>query len=225
MKSFWLASSDAAELKNQTEYVDGNEGDHVTLKCEAEGRPAPVFSWSLDGKNLMETTSDLNITLATKAIYICTASNYLGNTTKLFDVYVMKTNVMGAPSAITTPEPSTPKGRLFSISTDVQYVSPISLLIEYVYYRMADCPLVLTPAEIVVRFGDPAEVECSTSAKGLQGMGWEAPSGATASETNVTIWTVDQVKDWATDPLCYLNTKDNQCFVMLKITLYSEYKY
>lgn len=100
MKSFWLASSDAAELKNQTEYVDGNEGDHVTLKCEAEGRPAPVFSWSLDGKNLMETTSDLNITLATNAIYICTASNYLGNTTKLFDVYGMKTNVMGAPSAI-----------------------------------------------------------------------------------------------------------------------------
>nr|XP_040047446.1 hemicentin-1-like [Gasterosteus aculeatus aculeatus] len=182
----------AAELKNQTEYVDGNEGDHVTLKCEAEGRPAPVFSWSLDGKNLMETTSDLNITLATNAIYICTASNYLGNTTKLFNVYVMKTNVMGAPSAITTPEPSTPK----------------------------DCPLVLTPAKIVVRFGDPAEVECSTSAKGLQRMGWEAPSGATASETNVTIWTVDQVKDWATDPLCYLNTKDKQCSVKLKITLY-----
>ncbi|KAL6103116.1 uncharacterized protein ACO6RY_02583 [Pungitius sinensis] len=184
----------AAELKNQTEDVYGNEGDNVTLTCEAEGHPAPAFSWSLDGRSLMETESNLNVTIATNAMYICTATNYLGDTTKHINVHVMKTNVMGAPSAITTPDPSR------QISTG--------------------CPLVLTPAEIVVRFGDPASVDCSTSAKGFQGMGWEAPSGATTSKTNVTTWRVEQMMDWATKPLCYVNRVDGQCYVMLQITLY-----
>ncbi|KAM8844975.1 vascular cell adhesion protein 1 [Spinachia spinachia] len=183
---------DAAELENQSEDVNGNEGDHVTLTCEAEVPLAPDFSWSLDGRILMETSSNLNITIATNATYICTATDYLGNTTKHFKVYVMKPNVMGAPSAITTPEPSIQRS----------------------------CPLVLTPAEMVVRFGDPASVECSTSAKGVVGMGWEAPSGATTSNANVTTWTVEQVTDWATKPLCYVNTKDAQCYVMLQVTLY-----
>ncbi|KAM6913611.1 vascular cell adhesion protein 1 isoform 2-T2 [Lycodopsis pacificus] len=183
----------APELKNKMEDVNVYEGDDVTLYCEAEGNPAPAFHWSLDGVNLMTSTNYLNITRATSAIYNCTATNKLGSTTKQIHVHVMKINIMGAPAAITTPEPSTP----------------------------TSCPLVLTPAHIVVRFGDPVSVNCSTSATGFSQMGWEATSGATWSTDNVTTWKVEKVKEWVAKPLCYLNGKDNQqCYVMLDINVY-----
>ncbi|KAK9535265.1 hypothetical protein VZT92_007656 [Zoarces viviparus] len=182
----------APELKNKTEDVYVHEGDDVTLYCEAEGNPAPAFNWSLDGVNLMKSTNYLNITRATSAIYSCTATNKLGRTTKQIHVHVMEMNIMGAPAAITTPEPSTPRS----------------------------CPLVLTPAHIVVRFGDPVSVNCSTSAPGFSQMGWEATSGTTRSTDNVTTWKVEKVEEWNAKPLCYLNWKYPQCYVMLDITVY-----
>ncbi|XP_075941893.1 intercellular adhesion molecule 1 [Anarhichas minor] len=182
----------APELKNKTEDVYMYEGDNVTLYCEAEGNPAPAFHWSLVGVNLMKSTNYLNITRATSAIYNCTATNKLGSTTKQIHIHVMKMNIMGAPAAITTPEPSTPRS----------------------------CPLVLTPAEIVVRFGDPVSVNCSTSVTGVFKMGWEATSGATSSTDNVIAWKAAKVKEWVAKPLCYLNWKGDQCYVMLDITVY-----
>ncbi|XP_068575156.1 intercellular adhesion molecule 5 [Cebidichthys violaceus] len=182
----------APELKNKTEDVYVNEGDHVTLNCEAEGNPAPAFHWSLDGVNLMKSTDYLNITRATSAIYNCTATNYLGNATKQIHVHVMKMNRMGAPAAITTPEPST----------------------------QTSCPLVLTPAEIVVRFGDPVSVNCSTSVTGVFQMGWEATSGSKATSDNATTWKVEKVEEWVAKPLCYITLNDYQCSVMLDITVY-----
>lgn len=183
----------APELKNKMEDVYVYEGDDVTLYCEAEGNPAPAFHWSLDGVNLMKSTNYLNITRATSAIYNCTATNKLGSTTKQIHVHVRKMNIMGAPAAITTPEPSTPPS----------------------------CPLVLTPAHIVVRFGDPVSVNCSTSATGFSQMGWEATSGARSSTDNVITWKVEKVEEWVAKPLCYLNGKGGQqCDVMLDITVY-----
>ncbi|XP_031723712.1 peroxidasin homolog [Anarrhichthys ocellatus] len=182
----------APELKNKMEDVDVYEGDNVTLYCEAEGNPAPAFHWSLDGVNLMKSTNYLNITQAKGAIYNCTATNKLGSTTKQIHVHVVKINIMGAPAAITTPEPSTPRS----------------------------CPLVLTPAEIVVRFGDPVSVNCSTSVTGVSQMGWEATSGTMSSTDNVTTWKVEKVEEWVAKPLCYLNWKYGQCDVMLDITVY-----
>lgn len=91
---------------------------------------------------------------------------------------------------------------------------------------MADCPLILTPAEIVVRFGDPASVNCSTSATDAQGMGWEATVGGTGFEPRVTVnWTVEKLEDWTIKTNCYITLIDDyQCSVKPHITLYSEFK-
>ncbi|XP_031168644.1 intercellular adhesion molecule 5 isoform X1 [Sander lucioperca] len=82
------------------------------------------------------------------------------------------------------------------------------------------CPLVVTPAEMVVRFGDPASVNCSTDAD-VQQMGWEAPVGATSTPGPAVIWTVEKLEDWQINPLCFINLKDTyQCSKKLNITLY-----
>lgn len=90
---------------------------------------------------------------------------------------------------------------------------------------MAGCPLVLAPAKIAVRFGDPASVNCSTSDTQFSKIGWEAISGAVTSTDTVVTWTVEQVKDWDTQPLCYIDVNDGPCSITLDITLYREYKY
>lgn len=88
---------------------------------------------------------------------------------------------------------------------------------------MAGCPIILTPAEIVVRFGDPASVNCSTSAADVVGMGWEATFGGTGFEkASALTWTVEKLEDWTIKPLCYITLKDIQCTKSAVVTLYSE---
>lgn len=84
----------------------------------------------------------------------------------------------------------------------------------------------MTPAEIVVRFGDPASINCSTSVPNDLGMGWEAPFGSKQTMFSPFVtWTVEKLEDWTIQPLCYINLQDNgQCSVMPTITVYSEYK-
>ncbi|XP_034749404.1 intercellular adhesion molecule 5 [Etheostoma cragini] len=85
---------------------------------------------------------------------------------------------------------------------------------------MAGCPLVVTPAEMVVRFGDPASVNCSTDAD-VQQIGWEAPVGATSGPGPAVIWKIEKLEDWQITLLCFINLKDNyQCSKKLTITLY-----
>ncbi|KAM9843449.1 vascular cell adhesion protein 1 isoform 2-T2 [Aulostomus maculatus] len=81
--------------------------------------------------------------------------------------------------------------------------------------------LTLTPAEIVVRFGDPASINCSTSDSGFFGMGWEASEGRTwhANVSEVT-WRVDKVEDWDLEPFCYISFENHQCALSPLITLY-----
>lgn len=97
---------------------------------------------------------------------------------------------------------------------------------EYVDFWMAGCPLTLMPPEIVVRFGDPVSVNCTTSETDAQGMGWEAPFGGTGFEQGPTVtWMVERLENWYILAKCYI-TRNNgdQCQVMPSITLYSEYK-
>ncbi|XP_033501201.2 vascular cell adhesion protein 1 [Epinephelus lanceolatus] len=187
----------APELMNQTEDVFVNEGDNVTLHCEAEGRPPPVFSWTHDGTVISENTNIISITGATSTTYNCTARNYLGSITKQIHVHVTKTiraAAPAAPAAITTPVPSTPKA----------------------------CPLELTPAEVVVQFGDSASINCSTSDDDIFGIGWEAILGGTGLENPPSVlWMVKKLEDWTIKPLCYITRKDNsQCSLSATITLY-----
>ncbi|KAM7387121.1 hypothetical protein PAMA_009646 [Pampus argenteus] len=180
--------------KTGTDDVYVREGDNVTLNCEAEGNPPPVFHWTGGEVNTREGTGNLFINrVDTDTTYDCAAINDLGNITKQIHVHVEKTII-----AMTIPEASPP------------------------IVQMADCELTLTPAEIVVRFGDPVSVNCSTSATDIQVMGWEATLGGTHREENVThvTWSVDKLEDWAVTPMCYVTVPYKQCTLVPNITLY-----
>ncbi|KAM7371803.1 hypothetical protein PAMP_009013 [Pampus punctatissimus] len=180
--------------KTGTDYIYVREGDNVTLNCEAEGNPPPIFHWTRGEINILEKTSNLFINqVDTNTTYNCVAINDLGSISKQIHIHVAKTVI-----AMTIPEASPP------------------------IVQIADFPLTLMPAEILVRFGDPISVNCSTSATDIKGMGWEATLGGTPLEENVThvTWSVDKLEDWAIRPICYVTLPDEQYTAIPNITLY-----
>lgn len=88
-----------------------------------------------------------------------------------------------------------------------------------------DCPLTLSPAELVVKLGDPSSVNCSTTVANPARLGWETEKGGTGEGNITTItWTVEKAEIWNTAPMCFITTNDNeQCNVSLAMTIYSEY--
>lgn len=209
------------------------EGNDVSLTCEAEGSPPPVFNWTKDGVDMWDSTNNLNITqVITSATYQCVASNDLGSITKQIHVHVIKTSWTATPAAMTTPEASAQTGTVcILISFTLVYTNICSAvhqdeaLIECSCFWMAGCPLILMPAEVVVRFGDPVSINCSTSATDFWGMGWEVAFGGTGfTNLSAVTWTVEKLRDWTIQAKCYVTLIDNQCFEMPNITLYSEYK-
>lgn len=88
---------------------------------------------------------------------------------------------------------------------------------------LANCPLELSPPKVVVRHGDSVSVNCSTSYRNIDGMGWEATKGSTGfvDGVNVVNWNVASLEDWTISPKCYINPHDiPQCLVTLPVTLY-----
>ncbi|CAK6971163.1 intercellular adhesion molecule 5 [Scomber scombrus] len=182
----------APEFKDKTDIVDiyVEEGDNVTLNCEADGNPSPRFRWTNDGVDISENTNNLYINqVNTNTTYTCTASNHVGNMIKQIHVHVVKTTM-----ATTTPKPSDPK--------------------------MVDCPLTMMPAEIVVKFGDPVSINCSTSATDFELLGWEATIGGKTSEMSSLTWEVDKLEAWHTEPKCFITIDPSQCYVIPNITVY-----
>ncbi|XP_030646272.1 vascular cell adhesion protein 1-like [Chanos chanos] len=82
-------------------------------------------------------------------------------------------------------------------------------------------PLELHPPKVVVRYGDPVSVNCSTSTKHI-GLGWEATVGAVdlRDDVNVITWTVPALTDWVVEPICYVNTDDEQQTKTLSVIVY-----
>lgn len=103
-------------------------------------------------------------------------------------------------------------------------VHQIKLLIKCLLL-IADCPITVTPAEIVVRFGDPVSFKCSTSDTEAFGMAWSGNFGSTAVGDPPSItWSVQKLEDWDLGLLCQVIWPDNQCEKGPAITLYREYK-
>ncbi|KAG7243502.1 hypothetical protein INR49_011058 [Caranx melampygus] len=174
--------------------LDTDEGGNVTLICDAESHPTPNFYWVHNGVNMTEDTDRLFVNPVNETtVYTCTATNYLGRITKEFHVNVTK---------IATPTP------------------PAKAMPEDL---LEGCPLTLTPAELVVKLGDPASVNCSTSVIDPARLGWEAPNGGLGHEGVTDIkWSVDKVEIWNTAPMCYITARDNkQCNVPLAMTVYN----
>ncbi|XP_030592531.1 hemicentin-1-like [Archocentrus centrarchus] len=180
-QTYSISAHYAPELntKNSPHDISTLEGTDITLSCEAEGNPPPVYHWTCDGVNQLENTNSLSITGVNHNVTCtCTATNDLGNITKTIHVHV----------------------------------------------KERGCPLTLTPSEIVVRFGDPVSINCSTSATYVVGMGWEAPFGGTGFEPPPAVtWRVEKVEEWTPSPSCYATLDDNsQCSMIPVITVYKD---
>lgn len=217
-----------------SDYFYYPEGSNISVNCEAEGNPPPVFGWTRDGVDLSEKSDHLNLTLMKdSAIYNCTASNSQGSITKQISVYVTKPAKIAAPAVTTTTEASTTTATEVPTSTAPQTSAPThqasvpttpqtSAPTTHQASAPKGCPLVLTPAEIVVKFGDPASVNCSTSTPDADFIGWEATLGGTgASRPPVVTWRVEKLTQWTIEPKCFLTkTNNEQCTVMPAVTIY-----
>ncbi|XP_045546574.1 vascular cell adhesion protein 1 isoform X1 [Salmo salar] len=94
----------------------------------------------------------------------------------------------------------------------------LSSLSLYCDFIDAEC-LVISPARLVVKYGDPASSNCSSDTP--VEMGWEATQGGTGltdKEVKFLNWRVDSVNDWNNKPRCY--TEGGQCQKQLDITVY-----
>ncbi|XP_077069593.1 vascular cell adhesion protein 1-like isoform X6 [Siphateles boraxobius] len=83
-----------------------------------------------------------------------------------------------------------------------------------------ECPVQLNPQRVIVKYGGPVSVNCSTSVLHT-GMGWEASEGAMPMSKNGLItWRVSELTEWDMEPFCYLNYNKTQCTVTLPVTIY-----
>ncbi|XP_073350364.1 vascular cell adhesion protein 1 [Pagrus major] len=173
--------------------VTVEEGGNVTLTCEARGNPPPVFTWTSTGVNIRTNTRDLTITQVTT------------NTT----YRCTAANHLGATTQ----------------NFDVRVTSRINSAPMNSPEAPAErgCPLILMPAEVVVRFGDPVSVNCSIASNtDFSGMGWEAAFGGTGYEKKSSLtWTVKKLEAWDIKPQCYMTPKNGtQCFMTPDVTVY-----
>uniref|UniRef100_A0A8C7SYN6 Ig-like domain-containing protein n=1 Tax=Oncorhynchus mykiss TaxID=8022 RepID=A0A8C7SYN6_ONCMY len=94
----------------------------------------------------------------------------------------------------------------------------ISSLSLYCDFTDAEC-LVISPARLVVKYGDPASSNCSSDTP--VEIGWESTQGGvglTDKEVKILNWRVDSVTDWENNPKCF--TDGGQCEKQLDITVY-----
>ncbi|KAJ7992519.1 hypothetical protein DPEC_G00279520 [Dallia pectoralis] len=78
------------------------------------------------------------------------------------------------------------------------------------------------PPSVVVKYGDPVSVLCSTSHPKPDGMGWESTIGGVSFQPDVSsvTWTVDKLEDWTIEPMCYHSTVDGQFTKTLQVIVY-----
>uniref|UniRef100_A0A7N6FHX3 CD80-like immunoglobulin C2-set domain-containing protein n=1 Tax=Anabas testudineus TaxID=64144 RepID=A0A7N6FHX3_ANATE len=83
------------------------------------------------------------------------------------------------------------------------------------------CAPTLMPSELVVRFGESASINCTSSHPDFEGMGWEAPHGGSGFvKIPIVTWKVERVEVWKPDPFCYVTLKnDEQCTVHIQTSL------
>lgn len=85
----------------------------------------------------------------------------------------------------------------------------------------APCPIEISPDSVVVKYGDPVTVNCTTSRSDIGGIGWEAPQGGTRMKAvSVLPWTVASLTDWNMSPMCYFSSEE-QCSITLGLVIYT----
>ncbi|KAF7225598.1 vascular cell adhesion protein 1 isoform X1 [Nothobranchius furzeri] len=179
---------------NQSRHIIVNEGEDVSLTCEADGIPPPKYQWTINGIDALETSDTLKIINVNKsATYSCTASNKHGNVTVNVSVDVPEVITTAAPAAMASPQALTPQG----------------------------CSITVTPPEVVVKFGDPVAINCSTAATTTFRMGWEYSAGKATVNNSYAFWKIDKLEDWTLQPICYVYPDiGSPCIETASIILY-----
>ncbi|XP_060755341.1 hemicentin-1-like isoform X2 [Neoarius graeffei] len=68
-------------------------GENLTLSCQADGNPSPVYSWTLSNGTKISNSSSINIRSVheeDQGWYTCTTSNYLGHDTRIVILTVIQ---------------------------------------------------------------------------------------------------------------------------------------
>uniref|UniRef100_A0A674M8X5 Ig-like domain-containing protein n=1 Tax=Takifugu rubripes TaxID=31033 RepID=A0A674M8X5_TAKRU len=95
------------------------------------------------------------------------------------------------------------------------------LYIVQIEHNMRSCPVILTPAEVVVRFGDPLSINCSTSAANVKEIDFIVSFGKKQVEQPLSVsWAVEEVKEWDVNAECFVTLEQNQCFKMPNVIVY-----
>ncbi|XP_077380992.1 intercellular adhesion molecule 1-like isoform X2 [Festucalex cinctus] len=86
----------------------------------------------------------------------------------------------------------------------------------------ARCPLTLSPSSLVVRFGDPVQVNCSVPMKGFSLLGWEGTLVAPEPTTDsFLVWRVERMTEWSISPMCYaVSDLEGPCHRHLPVLVY-----
>ncbi|XP_041099587.1 intercellular adhesion molecule 1-like [Polyodon spathula] len=87
----------------------------------------------------------------------------------------------------------------------------------------AGCDVNIDPSRVVVRFGDPVTVNCSTTREDVLGAGWEASVNPVNKLNSATaVWNVSSLTVWDAEPKCYINCRSEprQCVEKLDLVIY-----
>uniref|UniRef100_A0A671TQ25 Hsp90 co-chaperone Cdc37-like n=1 Tax=Sparus aurata TaxID=8175 RepID=A0A671TQ25_SPAAU len=103
----------------------------------------------------------------------------------------------------------------------------VSLLNSLHDFHVSSCDLncpdkpVFTPSRLVVKYGDPASVNCSVCQNCKSNFKLEIPVGTQETNGSLISWTVDQLTEWGLNPTCYhVDDAGHQCCSILPVTLY-----
>ncbi|KAK5856115.1 hypothetical protein PBY51_007734 [Eleginops maclovinus] len=88
----------------------------------------------------------------------------------------------------------------------------------------SSCDIEVSPPKVVVRFGEPFSLNCSSTSNQIDSMGWEAiygtGTGLREGVSSVAL-KIDSVKDWDIAPQCFVNLRnDQQCSQVRQFTVY-----
>ncbi|KAK1153754.1 vascular cell adhesion protein 1-like isoform X3 [Acipenser oxyrinchus oxyrinchus] len=87
----------------------------------------------------------------------------------------------------------------------------------------AVCDVNIDPSRVVVRFGDPVTVNCSTTREDVMGSGWESSvSSVNEPNSKITVWNVSSLIVWDAEPKCFINYMNElrQCEEKLDLVIY-----
>ncbi|KAG5832799.1 hypothetical protein ANANG_G00294970 [Anguilla anguilla] len=109
-----------------------------------------------------------------------------------------------------------------------RFLLMVGLLLERMFCtngNSIECPLVIQPSTVVVRYGDPVSVNCTVPGD-HEGIGWETSEGTVdmVSDGQFVTWSLESLTDWETRPKCFgnflINAEHDQCDKKLNITVY-----